>query len=245
MNKNRRVSTFFLLLIFSWNLCFAEYRKNAYVQYKVKDGWSDQYRLEVIFAQGSELNKSTGSYKYSSYSLYALIFWNNEGSVSVIKLDGYNSCGLQANKDCIDSHFSDWEGTDQQERSWNICTGNYCPVKSGDYGYIPKYSSNENYTSQSYKSNSGTRHWINAGLIIMLVGFIVLDVGLLLYVMDEEQETPGLITMAVGGGLMTLGPLLMLGDVNSGSQHSENNFYERKKLVQSSKTFGLSFRFEF
>jgi len=240
-----KITTLFVLLIFSWESCFASFRKNVKAQYKNNSGWSDQFSVEAIFMKGPELNKATNSYKYTSYSLFAVIFWNQEGNASVIELDGYDSCGLEADRDCIEYHIGDWEGKDQQGREWTICSGHFCTAKSNSYSYVPNYSINNGNSTKSYNSNSKTRHWINAGLVIMLIGFIVLDVGLLLYIMDEEQETPGLITMAVGGGLMVLGPLFMLGDISSSSHHSENNLYEKRKIFSGSKTLGLSLRFEF
>jgi hypothetical protein len=88
--------TFFL----SISTIQAKYVQTCSVKYMTKDGWSKKYTVDVTFISGTELNEATSSFKYSSYSVYAVIFWSKE-QVTVIKLSSYLSCGDNVDKNCI------------------------------------------------------------------------------------------------------------------------------------------------
>jgi hypothetical protein len=103
----------------------AKYKQTCIVRYMTEDGWSKKYTVEVTFLTGSELNEATSSYKYSTYSVYAVIFWG-KGQASVIKLSGYFSCGSEVEKSCITNTYSDLKGKDQDDDEWKICVGDYC-----------------------------------------------------------------------------------------------------------------------
>lgn len=70
-----------------------------------------RYAVEAIEASGSELNRRTQSYRYSSFSKYVVIFWGS-GEASVIELDSPFA---------LSSLGSD--GTDQNGRRWRISKG--------------------------------------------------------------------------------------------------------------------------
>jgi hypothetical protein len=55
------------------------------VSYEKKYGWSSDYRREVTFISGSELNDATSSYNYHSLYDYVLLFFG-EGEVAISKL---------------------------------------------------------------------------------------------------------------------------------------------------------------
>jgi hypothetical protein len=62
-----------------------------------KEGWSKKYTVDVTFISGSELNEATNSFKYSSFSIYAVIFWSQE-QVTLIKLSSFLTCGTEVDK---------------------------------------------------------------------------------------------------------------------------------------------------
>jgi hypothetical protein len=103
----------------------AKYVQTCEAKYMTKDGWSKKYTVDVTFISGSELNTATNSYKYSSYSVYAIIFWG-AGQATVIKVSNYLSCGTEVDKSCITNIYGDIKGKDQDEDEWKICVSNYC-----------------------------------------------------------------------------------------------------------------------
>ena len=74
---------------------------------------------------GSELNDATSSIRYSSFSVYAIIFWG-KGEATVIKLSSFTTCGSEADKSCITSIFGDLKGKDQDDDEWKICKDQFC-----------------------------------------------------------------------------------------------------------------------
>jgi hypothetical protein len=115
-----------LVLLLSFNLSFAKYRQTCAVRYSTEDGWSKKYIVDVTFMSGFELNQATSSYRYSSYSVYALIFWGRD-EVTIIKLSSYVLCGYEVDRNCIAAaSLSDLKGSDQDDDQWRICVGNYC-----------------------------------------------------------------------------------------------------------------------
>ena len=117
-----------LLLIMTITFAFsaeAKYIQTCAARYMTQDGWSKKYTVDVTFISGTELNEATQSYKYSSYSVYAVIFWG-EGKATVIKLTSYFSCGTEVDKSCITNVIGDIKGRDQDGDEWKICTGDFC-----------------------------------------------------------------------------------------------------------------------
>lgn len=85
------------------------------VKYETEDGWSKGYSVNVTIIKGSELNRRTKTYNYSSYSTYAVIFWGDD-QASVIKLSYYTgSIGVYG-----------VSGTDAQGREWKLAKNRYC-----------------------------------------------------------------------------------------------------------------------
>jgi len=103
----------------------AKYTQTCVVRYMTQEGWSKKYTVDVTFISGSELNEATNSFKYSSFSVYAVIFWG-EGQASVIKLSTFLSCGTTVDKNCITNTISDLKGKDQDDVEWKICVSDYC-----------------------------------------------------------------------------------------------------------------------
>ncbi len=103
----------------------AKYTQTCVARYMTQDGWSKKYTVDVTFISGSELNEATNSYKYSSYSVYAVIFWG-EGKATVIKISNYLSCGTEVDKNCITGTYGCIKGKDQDDDEWKICVSDYC-----------------------------------------------------------------------------------------------------------------------
>lgn len=103
---------------------YAKYVQTCTVKYATQDGWSDKYTVEVTFNTGFELNQATNSFSYDGSALYAVIFWKNS-KATIIKINGYTSCGTEATKSCC-TFYNDVKGKDQDGREWDICTGSYC-----------------------------------------------------------------------------------------------------------------------
>lgn len=122
MKKIILLLSIFLLLSFKAE---AKYTQTCIARYMTQDGWSKKYTVDVTFISGSELNDATNSYKYSSYSVYAVIFWG-EGKATVIKISNYLSCGTEVDKNCITGTYGDIKGKDQDDDEWKICVGDYC-----------------------------------------------------------------------------------------------------------------------
>lgn len=116
------------LIIFIILLSFyaeAKHNQTCVVKYKTQEGWSKKYTVEVTFLSGLELNNATNSYKYSSYALYAVIFWQQD-QASVIKISNLLTCGETVEKDCISNVILDLNGVDQDGDVWNICVSQFC-----------------------------------------------------------------------------------------------------------------------
>jgi len=114
------------ILMFCVSPIWAEYTQTCKVKYKKQyDEWSDYYRVDVHFLTGSELNTKTKSFNYSSYDVYAVVFWSKD-QATVMKLSGYMGCGSEVDENCINNKYSNLEGTDQEGRSWEICTKSNC-----------------------------------------------------------------------------------------------------------------------
>ncbi len=113
------------LLITNSLFLSAKCRHYCGVKYETEYGWSKSYKIEVQFLTGMELNNATGSFKYSGYSNYAVIFWG-QGEASIIKLSSYLACGYEVDCECIENTYGDLKGTDLQGIAWKICTSEYC-----------------------------------------------------------------------------------------------------------------------
>lgn len=112
-------------LIFGIFTASAKYTQTCVVKYQTQNGWSKKYTVDVSFMTGTELNEATNSYKYSSYSTYAIIFWGKD-QATVIKLSSYTGCGTEVDKNCITNTYTDLKGKDQDNDVWKICVSNYC-----------------------------------------------------------------------------------------------------------------------
>lgn len=116
-------NVFFIMLIPT--ICHAKYRQTCDVQYMTENGWSKKYTVEVTFMTGFELNQATSTFNYSSYSVYAIIFWDRE-QASIIKLSTILICGTEADRSCVQNTMGALKGYDQDEDEWKICVTNFC-----------------------------------------------------------------------------------------------------------------------
>ena len=121
----KRVILIILISICLFGISNAKHTKQCKVKYKVEYGWSKTYTVDVTFLTGSELNSATGTYNYSSYSVYAVIFWA-QNEATVIKIRNILLCGMKVTQSCIDGIIGDLQGYDQDDDYWNICTGDFC-----------------------------------------------------------------------------------------------------------------------
>lgn len=103
----------------------AKHIETCQVKYKKEIGWSKYYNVDVIFLTGTELNKATKTYDYSSFDSYAVIFWGKD-QASVIEIDSpYMVCGSNVTNYCI-PRYTNMEGYDQRRHKWEICCQYYC-----------------------------------------------------------------------------------------------------------------------
>lgn len=115
---------FFFLFIF-YNSADARYRQTCVVKYMTQEGWSRKYTVDVTFISGTELNEATNSFKYSAFSVYAVIFWG-EGQASVIQISTFLVCGQDVDERCITNTIGDLKGKDQDGDEWKICVSDFC-----------------------------------------------------------------------------------------------------------------------
>lgn len=121
----KKIFALLLVLFFTLSTAEAKFRRTCKVKYKKEYGWSQYYTVEVTFMSGFELNQATRSYDYSTYSLYAVVFWGKE-QASVIKTSSLAACGMEPKEDCVNGRVTNLEGEDQEDRKWEICTMTYC-----------------------------------------------------------------------------------------------------------------------
>lgn len=85
------------------------------VKYRTESGWSKAYQVTGTVIKGTELNSRTGTYNYSPYSTYVVVFWD-EDQDSVLELDFYSGS--------ISAYGQ--SATDQQGRTWQVSQTSYC-----------------------------------------------------------------------------------------------------------------------
>jgi hypothetical protein len=127
MKNNLKKYSLILVFILYGLTCSAKYSRTCMVKYETSSGWSKTYELVVNFYSGTELNKLTKSYNYSTYETYALIWWDEE-SVSTIKLDR-NICmysDICGYKEFSTEYYSSSEGEDLKGVNWKICWSGNC-----------------------------------------------------------------------------------------------------------------------
>ncbi len=120
-----RTIILFVLLLFLGFQAEAKYSQTCTVKYKTQKGWSKNYTVTVTFLTGSELNEATGTYNYTGFSVYGVIFWS-KGQATVIKISSFLSCGSEVSQSCITNNILNLNGNDQDGDKWEICTSNYC-----------------------------------------------------------------------------------------------------------------------
>lgn len=120
----RTILTFLTIFLIVW-AADAKYTQTCRVKYKKNYGWSSYYTVDVTFMSGIELNRATKTYNYTSYSTYAIIFWD-KGEASVIEISSYIGCGSEVKQSCISNRVTNMTGEDREGRGWEICTQNYC-----------------------------------------------------------------------------------------------------------------------
>lgn len=121
----KKLLLIFLLLSITFS-SYSNIRRICNVQYKTEDGWSKYYKMEVQFVTGSELNKMTTSYKYSTYLNYCLL-WFEKGEVAILEITDYLSdVGEYFERNAFRSAFSFRRQLSckqvnaEQKREWRI-----------------------------------------------------------------------------------------------------------------------------
>ena len=106
---------FFLpLLLFSFLTCsFAEEQIKACANYQASYGWSEGYEVDATVLKGTELNSAIGTFDYTSYATYVVIFWG-PGQATIIEMDLPYVTALGT------------EGTDQEGTTWQVAKTSYC-----------------------------------------------------------------------------------------------------------------------
>ena len=101
--------------IFVAALCFVPLVAQPSEKLKVcaKQGNGQAYEVEATFTDGAELNAATGSFRFTSFSKYVVIFWKQD-QASVIELD-FPFVSVVGTS-----------GTDQQGRKWEVSTSSLC-----------------------------------------------------------------------------------------------------------------------
>ncbi len=102
----------------------ARYVQTAKVRYQANFSPSQWYTIDVTFATGTELNQATRTFNYTTYKNYAVVFWD-AGEATIIQLDGYLVCGFSFEASCL-PFTGKMKGQDQQGRSWEVCTAQFC-----------------------------------------------------------------------------------------------------------------------
>lgn len=125
MGTTKKIILTILTVLFFIGVSDAKYVQTCKVKYKRNYDWSDYYTVEVTFMSGTELNRATKTFDYDGFSTYAIIFWDKD-EASVIKISSFTGCGTEVSQSCIANKVTNLEGEDQQGRTWEVCTKNYC-----------------------------------------------------------------------------------------------------------------------
>jgi len=64
-------------------------------------------------------------FDYDGFSTYAIIFWDKD-EITMIKISSFTGCGTEVKKSCITNKVISLEEKDQQDRSLEVCTKDYC-----------------------------------------------------------------------------------------------------------------------
>ncbi len=84
----------------------AEIRRICKVKYETEYGWSKEYKVEVTFMTGRELNSATSTFKYNSFSKYCLI-WFDKDEVAILEIKAFlSSVGDEFDREAFQNAFS-------------------------------------------------------------------------------------------------------------------------------------------
>jgi len=75
-----------VILFISAANVYPSVRRICKVSYETEIGFSKEYVVEITFTTGNELNEATGSYIFSNFDNYALI-WFDQGEVAILEID--------------------------------------------------------------------------------------------------------------------------------------------------------------
>jgi hypothetical protein len=105
---------------------FAGIKRICKVKYETDYGWSKEYKVEVTFMTGKELNKATSSFQYSSFSNYCLIWFDND-EVAILEIKTFlMSVGDEFDRDDfinafqITSDISCTQVNNESKTKWKI-----------------------------------------------------------------------------------------------------------------------------
>lgn len=109
MNMFKRLGVLALSLSILNNANAAEELETLCVRYKANYGWSDYYKVRAMLVDGSDLNRELKTRDYYSYDRYAIIRWEHNDGVSLLKLESRYLL-----------NYSDTSAEDQRGRMWEV-----------------------------------------------------------------------------------------------------------------------------
>lgn len=87
--------------------------KQVCAKYKTDYNWSRGQATKVRIYRGDEMNKVIGSYsKFNMFDHYAVVFWEDGGVPSLIKLNSYFAGSMMLNQRGEDQYGRDWQLSD-------------------------------------------------------------------------------------------------------------------------------------
>ena len=107
-----------LLMVWSIN-ADAKYHEPCSVLFETEFGWSTTYHVQCNYLTGAELNTVTSTFKYQSFSTYAVVFWAKD-QATIIRMQGLVVCGIEASDRCASNGYAPIRGTDQEGRTWKV-----------------------------------------------------------------------------------------------------------------------------
>jgi len=84
--KPLRALPILILLALLSQAADAAVRRFCLVAYQTNRGWSEEFRVEVTFLTGQELNQATRTFEYGLFDKYALI-WFEKDEVAILKIE--------------------------------------------------------------------------------------------------------------------------------------------------------------
>lgn len=104
---------------------FSEVHRFCLISYQTEEGWSDEYKMEVTFVTGQELNRKTNSFDFDYFGEYVLI-WFSQDQVAIVKIDEFLITGPEFTAKDFRSAFlinqvlQGTQANSSSDRQWRI-----------------------------------------------------------------------------------------------------------------------------